>query len=113
MIRRPPRSTLFPYTTLFRSVRRCARILAARGSGPRVVPRRQPGLRAAGLDEGAPEDGRLRGPAVPDHRTAAVREVHAGDPRPAGGPLRRAPARAAGSPGRRAGAAPARGPVPA
>src|SRR2546430_10409001 len=24
MIRRPPRSTLFPYTTLFRSVRRCA-----------------------------------------------------------------------------------------
>src|SRR6202049_5298456 len=26
MIRRPPRSTLFPYTTLFRSVRRNARI---------------------------------------------------------------------------------------
>src|SRR3712207_8556425 len=25
MIRRPPRSTLFPYTTLFRSIRRCAR----------------------------------------------------------------------------------------
>src|SRR3990167_3968546 len=25
MIRRPPRSTLFPYTTLFRSTRRCAR----------------------------------------------------------------------------------------
>src|SRR3712207_8946057 len=25
MIRRPPRSTLFPYTTLFRSQRRCAR----------------------------------------------------------------------------------------
>src|SRR3712207_8477141 len=24
MIRRPPRSTLFPYTTLFRSVRHCA-----------------------------------------------------------------------------------------
>src|SRR2546430_12606480 len=24
MIRRPPRSTLFPYTTLFRSVKRCA-----------------------------------------------------------------------------------------
>src|SRR5687768_17980049 len=34
MIRRPPRSTLFPYTTLFRSVRsdhalRCAGMLAA------------------------------------------------------------------------------------
>src|SRR6202012_6268586 len=25
MIRRPPRSTLFPYTTLFRSVRTCVR----------------------------------------------------------------------------------------
>src|SRR5438309_5508253 len=29
MIRRPPRSTLFPYTTLFRSQRRGLRILAA------------------------------------------------------------------------------------
>src|SRR2546430_6028919 len=33
MIRRPPRSTLFPYTTLFRSVNRCHRrreVLGAR-----------------------------------------------------------------------------------
>src|SRR6195256_490964 len=30
MIRRPPRSTLFPYTTLFRSVRELARIGAVR-----------------------------------------------------------------------------------
>src|SRR2546422_6699500 len=29
MIRRPPRSTLFPYTTLFRSLRRHQHILAA------------------------------------------------------------------------------------
>src|SRR5690349_24408917 len=36
MIRRPPRSTLFPYTTLFRSP-------AARGArGRRVVPDRSP-----------------------------------------------------------------------
>src|SRR3712207_8934343 len=28
MIRRPPRSTLFPYTTLFRSIRRCFDALA-------------------------------------------------------------------------------------
>src|SRR2546430_14569364 len=28
MIRRPPRSTLFPYTTLFRSGRRCSRALS-------------------------------------------------------------------------------------
>src|SRR5690242_21612059 len=27
MIRRPPRSTLFPYTTLFRSARRCGGIM--------------------------------------------------------------------------------------
>src|SRR2546429_2648859 len=33
MIRRPPRSTLFPYTTLFRSVRVLARQLTA--AGPR------------------------------------------------------------------------------
>src|SRR5258708_11264456 len=37
MIRRPPRSTLFPYTTLFRSrlVRRSVRIGASQG-GPRA-----------------------------------------------------------------------------
>src|SRR3712207_8286287 len=46
MIRRPPRSTLFPYTTLFRSVRQtpCARSLAVcatrddtRGERPRAL----------------------------------------------------------------------------
>src|SRR2546426_5719470 len=31
MIRRPPRSTLFPYTTLFRSHHPCARRLRRRG----------------------------------------------------------------------------------
>src|SRR5258708_19312529 len=36
MIRRPPRSTLFPYTTLFRSVRVA--------EDPRRVPHRGPGL---------------------------------------------------------------------
>src|SRR6266566_7170639 len=38
MIRRPPRSTLFPYTTLFRSARRC-RQAAARE--PRLEGRRR------------------------------------------------------------------------
>src|SRR2546426_6595978 len=42
MIRRPPRSTLFPYTTLFRSVE----VLDARGDG---IERRQPEL-LAGAD---------------------------------------------------------------
>src|SRR2546427_9054482 len=53
MIRRPPRSTLFPYTTLFRSRAQ------ARGRGP--VPRR--------LHQGSAPRGRLghaRQPAVRD-----------------------------------------------
>src|SRR5258708_26777837 len=33
MIRRPPRSTLFPYTTLFRSINGSAAILAQFGTG--------------------------------------------------------------------------------
>src|SRR5258708_24043601 len=41
MIRRPPRSTLFPYTTLFRSNRRRARAAGrpARFPGARAPPR--------------------------------------------------------------------------
>src|SRR5256885_6383347 len=31
MIRRPPRSTLFPYTTLFRSLAQCALVAGAAG----------------------------------------------------------------------------------
>src|SRR5256885_7062291 len=34
MIRRPPRSTLFPYTTLFRSVRRVSVPWVSRGMSP-------------------------------------------------------------------------------
>src|SRR3712207_7381442 len=49
MIRRPPRSTLFPYTTLFRSGRR--RRLPRRPGDPDRVPdlrlRRRPDLRRA------------------------------------------------------------------
>src|SRR3712207_7373468 len=33
MIRRPPRSTLFPYTTLFRSARGRAGVVRGRGAG--------------------------------------------------------------------------------
>src|SRR4051812_49518715 len=36
MIRRPPRSTLFPYTTLFRSPSRAARTWPPRGRGRRA-----------------------------------------------------------------------------
>src|SRR5690349_24299955 len=55
MIRRPPRSTLFPYTTLFRSVGRSrsrARAERAHAAGahrgrPFRLPRRRRGSRAA------------------------------------------------------------------
>src|SRR3712207_7172061 len=67
MIRRPPRSTLFPYTTLFRSARR-----EPLGALPRR--RRRRGSRQDG-DDG---EGRERHPAC-----SALR--HAGGPyRPAG-----------------------------
>src|SRR5258708_27974503 len=60
MIRRPPRSTLFPYTTLFRSVLFGARREAR--SGGRLRGNRQPG---GGLPEGggAGGRGRIRGRA--------------------------------------------------
>src|SRR3712207_9527985 len=52
MIRRPPRSTLFPYTTLFRSAAR----RGARGpEGPPARPRRAPdgvGARPPGREAG-------------------------------------------------------------
>src|SRR5689334_24475069 len=41
MIRRPPRSTLFPYTTLFRSSR-CPTSTRLRWSGPHARPRCSP-----------------------------------------------------------------------
>src|SRR3712207_7418993 len=49
MIRRPPRSTLFPYTTLFRSLGR------DRGAGPAARLRHQG--RAAGAAGGVPAGG--------------------------------------------------------
>src|SRR5260221_9084123 len=39
MIRRPPRSTLFPYTTLFRSVPFFDEYLGKSGQSPMVLPR--------------------------------------------------------------------------
>src|SRR2546429_3901066 len=56
MIRRPPRSTLFPYTTLFRSVRERAPEGRDRGGAPHdvdPVSRRQRAARPRGQDGGA------------------------------------------------------------
>src|SRR2546426_3548312 len=58
MIRRPPRSTLFPYTTLFRSTRRrfrcCARLKLDEASRPLRAPLRR---RRARRDQGAHRGG--------------------------------------------------------
>src|SRR3712207_8188984 len=56
MIRRPPRSTLFPYTTLFRSIER--------------TPARQPGREACRYLEGSVSNRELVG-----HGDAMVQEV--------------------------------------
>src|SRR2546427_7924753 len=50
MIRRPPRSTLFPYTTLFRSPRRCDEQPAQVGVRG-IACQRGPGLRNRGIDD--------------------------------------------------------------
>src|SRR5687767_15457817 len=49
MLRRPPRSPLFPYTTLFRSGRARARRRRADGAGRRAPRRRRGDRRAASL----------------------------------------------------------------
>src|SRR3712207_8103579 len=60
MIRRPPRSTLFPYTTLFRSLDR-------RSDGAlRLLP------------PGGPPDRRLRADRDPRHAARAVRDAAPG-----------------------------------
>src|SRR5256885_4238916 len=61
MIRRPPRSTLFPYTTLFRSTRR----FRGRAKGPdhvHAVQRDRHGreLQAPDVDRGNPSDAEVQ-----------------------------------------------------
>src|SRR5256885_7583280 len=89
MIRRPPRSTLFPYTTLFRSRHGSARIPHARRQGvrhqlarpgdPGPAPDARQLLRAirAGRERAAP-----RRASAPRHRATwarrPVRRTHAG-----------------------------------
>src|SRR2546426_3013560 len=46
MIRRPPRSTLFPYTTLFRSAEQCP---APPAGGPRLLTRVREAIRTRHL----------------------------------------------------------------
>src|SRR2546428_2107167 len=76
MIRRPPRSTLFPYTTLFRSVAALHVQPEARGPGRRRGPRAEgaprPPLTAPSLAGGRPaSDG-----AVRDRKSTRLNSSH-------------------------------------
>src|SRR5687767_15488355 len=62
MIRRPPRSTLFPYTTLFRSSGRSARGTCDTGSRTGAAPTASGGRRPA-----------TRGPSVRRERVCCTR----------------------------------------
>ena len=87
MIRRPPRSTLFPYTTLFRSVRQPIRLRGGvcgaggglPGRGAKAVDRRQRSL-AGGPGAGAGSAGRSGaaggGAGGPGDHTAARPGTH-------------------------------------
>src|SRR3989475_6904258 len=77
MIRRPPRSTLFPYTTLFRSgrAREAARVRRA-GAGPLGEPDARG--RAQGVREGAPRP--VQVPALDRVRGRAAEDGDGEDP---------------------------------
>src|SRR3712207_8655536 len=73
MIRRPPRSTLFPYTTLFRSAER------ELPTGDRLRPRLPPGAERGGAG-GVGVPGRAGGRRVParaDRKSTRLNSSHA------------------------------------
>src|SRR3712207_8154237 len=71
MIRRPPRSTLFPYTTLFRSLEGSEKARA-----PGVMCRARVEVHAEGYqsEEDAGSSHRSRGPGRPPHQEAGDRK---------------------------------------
>src|SRR3712207_8361257 len=80
MIRRPPRSTLFPYTTLFRSPKRVPALTrtveeAASTSttrGRSATETSTPGVSATGLNECAVPRARTRGLARSEEHTSEL-----------------------------------------
>src|SRR2546422_7803616 len=73
MIRRPPRSTLFPYTTLFRS-RHVGRELEGHVEGPRE--RRERSTRTRHVDEPLAEDRRHDGSRSEEHTSELQSRLH-------------------------------------
>src|SRR2546422_5352205 len=76
MIRRPPRSTLFPYTTLFRSARGAARPVAH--SRPRAQAREAALQEAQGEIGGRPRGGARQGqdPKAQDRKSTRLNSSH-------------------------------------
>src|SRR2546422_6955119 len=72
MIRRPPRSTLFPYTTLFRSRRRTRRLAAHRAG---TEPARRPPHRRRRRAPHHVEDARHR-PRSEEHTSELQSRLH-------------------------------------
>src|SRR3712207_7737738 len=73
MIRRPPRSTLFPYTTLFRScLDRVRFVVRARNAG---ADRGAVGLRQHGYDRKV--DSSDNGSSPPDRKSTRLNSSHA------------------------------------
>src|SRR2546422_8393927 len=72
MIRRPPRSTLFPYTTLFRSRVVGHRRVLVRARHRQQRQRRRPGERRAEAREKAPAGG----PAREDRKSTRLNSSH-------------------------------------
>src|SRR3990170_1239670 len=75
MIRRPPRSTLFPYTTLFRSFGDAGSREGSRGGGPEVEEGRDP---EDGRGDDRREEVRGRGLERPEARVAREGEAQGG-----------------------------------
>src|SRR2546423_2266965 len=95
MIRRPPRSTLFPYTTLFRSLRPLLRRELPLPLGPRPRGRRPP---PDPHRPGAPDLGDRSQPGRGHARRRAGRPPLGRAPDLGGGPRRVHAARLAGGP---------------
>src|SRR3712207_7398437 len=76
MIRRPPRSTLFPYTTLFRSDRQPNARTHHRRRSPGPRPRRLPVLVAHHLDQPR-DDPAVSGGGGADRKSTRLNSSHA------------------------------------
>src|SRR2546427_6732157 len=72
MIRRPPRSTLFPYTTLFRSQRHCGQTATLSGKSGRT----ESGVANAGTCSGSDQSSGTIGRRKADRKSTRLNSSH-------------------------------------